>query len=83
MRPIVIPSHANMLLGVVYLAAGGNLHPTAILLHGYAGFEQNLDIGQLLRAQRWNVLAMHSRGSSGVKGDFSVERAAEQPVILC
>ena len=77
MRQMMIPSHGNMLLGVFYLAAGGNPHPTAILLHGFPGFEQNLDIGQLLRANGWNVLAMHYRGSWGVKGDFSFERAAE------
>ena len=77
MRQMVIPSHGNMLLGVFYLAAGANLHPTAVLLHGFPGYEQNLDIAQLLRTNGWNVLAMHYRGSWGVKGDFSFEDAAE------
>jgi pimeloyl-ACP methyl ester carboxylesterase len=77
MRQMIIPSHGSMLLGVFYLAAGANLHPTAILLHGFPGFEQNLDIAQALRAKGWNVLAMHYRGSWGVKGDFSFEHAAE------
>src|SRR5690349_9941852 len=39
--------------------------------------EQNLDLAQMLRAQGWNVLAMHYRGSWGVKGEFSFEHAAE------
>jgi uncharacterized protein len=76
-RQMTIPSHGSMLLGVFYLAAGGNLHPTALVLHGFPGFEQNLDIAQTLRANGWDVLAMHYRGSWGVKGDFSFEHAAE------
>lgn len=77
MRQMTIPSHGSMLLGVFYLAAGADLHPTAVILHGFPGFEQNLDIAQKLRTNGWNVLAMHYRGSWGVKGDFSFERAAE------
>jgi uncharacterized protein len=76
-RQMMIPSHGSMLLGIFYLAAGAGLHPTAIVLHGFPGFEQNLDIAQALRANGWNVLAMHYRGSWGVKGDFSFEHAAE------
>jgi len=74
---MIIPSHGNMLLGIFYLAAGPQEHPTAIILHGFPGFEQNLDIAQVLRAHGWNVLAMHYRGSWGVKGDFSFQHAAE------
>jgi pimeloyl-ACP methyl ester carboxylesterase len=74
---MIIPSHGNMLLGIFYLAAGAQDHPTAIILHGFPGFEQNLDIAQVLRAHGWNVMAMHYRGSWGVKGDFSFQHAAE------
>jgi uncharacterized protein len=77
MRQMILPSHESMLLGVFYLAAGGEPHPTAIILHGFPGFEQNLDLAQTLRARGWNVLAMHYRGSWGVKGDFSFQHAAE------
>lgn len=76
-RQMMIPSHGSVLLGVFYLAAGTGLHPTAIVLHGFPGFEQNLDLAQTLRASGWNVLAMHYRGSWGVKGSFSFEHAAE------
>jgi len=76
-RQMVVPSHGSNLLGVFYLAAGTQPHPTAIILHGFPGYEQNLDIAQYLRAHGWNVLAMHYRGSWGVKGDFSFEHAAE------
>jgi acetyl esterase/lipase len=74
---MIIPSHGSMLLGIFYLAAGAEEHPTAIIFHGFPGFEQNLDIAQVLRAHGWNVLAMHYRGSWGVKGDFSFQHAAE------
>src|SRR5579864_3535774 len=76
-RQMVLPSHGDMLLGIFYLAAGAGPHPTAVIFHGFPGFEQNLDIAQFLRARGWNVLAMHYRGSWGVKGDFSFEHAAE------
>lgn len=74
---MVLPSHGDMLLGIFYLAAGAGLHPTAVIFHGFPGYEQNLDIAQYLRARGWNVLAMHYRGSWGVKGDFSFEHCAE------
>src|SRR5690348_8679210 len=74
---MAIPSHGENLLGVFYLAAGAGPHPTAIIFHGFPGYEQNLDIAQFLRARGWTVLAMHYRGSWGVKGDFSFEHAAE------
>jgi len=77
MQQMILPSHGSMLLGVFYFAAGAKVHPTAIILHGFPGFEQNLDLAQTLRAHGWNVLAMHYRGSWGVKGDFSFARAAE------
>jgi uncharacterized protein len=74
---MVLPSRNVMLYGIFYLAAGAGRHPTAVLFHGFPGFEQNLDIAQDLRVHGWNVLAMHYRGSWGVKGDFSFEHSAE------
>lgn len=76
-KQMVLPNHGSMLLGVFYLAAGAGPHPTAVIFHGFPGYEQNLDVAQFLRAHGWNVLAMHYRGSWGVKGDFSFEHAAE------
>jgi pimeloyl-ACP methyl ester carboxylesterase len=76
-QQMLVPSHGSNLLGVMYLAAGPRAHPTAIVFHGYPGYEQNLDLAQALRTHGWNVLAMHYRGSWGVKGDFSFAHAAE------
>jgi pimeloyl-ACP methyl ester carboxylesterase len=74
---IAVPSHGEQLLGALYLAAGEEPHPTVIFNHGFPGFEQNLDLAQALRRAGYNVLALHYRGSWGVKGDFSYTHALE------
>jgi pimeloyl-ACP methyl ester carboxylesterase len=77
MVQLSVPSHGEHLLGVFYLAAGEGPHPTAIVMHGFPGYEQNLDIAQAIRRAGWNVLAVHYRGSWGVKGDFSFTHVLE------
>ena len=77
MTQILVPSHGSSLLGVFYLAGGTGPHPTAILFHGFPGYEQNLDLAQALRRAGWNVLAVHYRGSWGVAGDFSFLHSVE------
>jgi hypothetical protein len=44
MYQLAIPSHDAALFGVFYRAAGGDPHPTVLLLHGLPGFEQNGDL---------------------------------------
>lgn len=77
MEPMLVPSYGSTLLGLFYLAAGAGPHPTAILLHGFPGYELDLDLAQTLRSNGWNVLVMHYRGSWGVRGEFSFHHAAE------
>jgi pimeloyl-ACP methyl ester carboxylesterase len=77
MVPLAVPSHRGQLLGVFYLAAGAGPHPTAIVMHGFPGYEQNLDLAQAIRRAGWNVMAVHYRGSWGVEGGFSFKHAAE------
>jgi len=72
-----VPSHGEHLLGVFYLAAGAGPHPTLVLMHGFPGYEQNLDLAQAIRRAAWNVLAVHYRGSWGVKGVFSYAHSIE------
>ena len=74
---ITVPSHSEQLLGVFYLAAGPGPHPAAVIFHGFPGYEQNLDLAQALRRAGYNVLAVHYRGSWGVKGSFSFQHAIE------
>jgi uncharacterized protein len=74
---IAVPSHNAQLLGALYLASGSRPHPTAIIYHGFPGYEQNLDLAQTLRRAGYNVLAVHYRGSWGVSGNFSFQHAIE------
>jgi uncharacterized protein len=72
-----IPSHSSRLNAVFYLAAGGNAHPTVLLLHGFPGNEQNLDLAYTLQRAGWNVLLIHYRGSWGSGGNFTFVNALE------
>lgn len=72
-----IPSHGGALNAVMYTAAGAGPHPTLLLLHGFPGNEQNLDLAQAARRAGWNVLTFHYRGSWGSLGPFSFANAAE------
>lgn len=59
------------LLGQIYLANGNGPHPTVLLLHGFPGYEKNLDLAQMLRRGGYNVVIFHYSGSWGSKGSYS------------
>lgn len=73
----VIDSHGSRIDGMFLLASGTDPHRTVILLHGFPGYEQNIDLAQALRRDGWNVLAMHYRGSWGSQGTFSFSHCME------
>ncbi|HEX5285027.1 MAG TPA: alpha/beta fold hydrolase [Bryocella sp.] len=73
----VLDSHGSRIDGMFLLASGTQPHPTVILLHGFPGYEQNIDLAQALRRDGWNVLAMHYRGSWGSQGTFSFTHCME------
>ncbi len=77
MSAFVIPSGNGALNAVLYMAAGGGVHPTLLLLHGFPGNEQNLDLAQAARRAGWNVLTLHYRGSWGSPGVFTFAHAAQ------
>ncbi|WP_150290437.1 alpha/beta hydrolase [Sphingobium estronivorans] len=77
MSAFVIPSEDGALNALFYTAAGSGLHPTLLLLHGFPGNEQNLDLAQAARRAGWNVLTLHYRGSWGSPGSFSFTHASE------
>jgi pimeloyl-ACP methyl ester carboxylesterase len=77
MYQLTIPSHDALMFGVFYRAAGGDSHPTALLLHGLPGFEQNGDLAQTIRRAGWNVLIFHYRGAWGSGGTFSFSNCVE------
>lgn len=77
MDAFVIPSGDGAMNAVLYQAAGAGIHPTLLLLHGFPGHEQNLDLAQAARRAGWNVLTLHYRGSWGSPGRFSFVHAAQ------
>jgi pimeloyl-ACP methyl ester carboxylesterase len=77
MEVAAIPSHGSTMHGVIYIAAGAGPHPTLLLMHGFPGNEQNLDLAQSVRRAGWNVLTFHYRGSWGSAGAFSFVHALE------
>jgi pimeloyl-ACP methyl ester carboxylesterase len=77
MQSFQLPSHGALLNAFVYLAAGAEMHPTVILLHGFPGNERNLDLAQSIRRAGWNVLYFDYRGSWGSPGNFSFTHCIE------
>src|SRR3569833_2546426 len=77
MAYVRIPSGGDLINGVLYTASGAGPHPTLLLLHGFPGNEQNLDLAQAVRRAGWNVLTLHYRGSWGSEGKFSFAISAE------
>lgn len=73
----VLDSHGSHIDGMLLLAQGAQPHPAVILLHGFPGYEQNIDLAQTLRRAGFNVLAMHYRGSWGSQGTFSFTHCME------
>lgn len=73
----VLPVNGGAMNALIYLASGTGPHPTLLLLHGFPGNEQNLDLAQAARRNGWNVLTLHYRGSWGSSGNFSFGAAAE------
>lgn len=77
MAAFQLPSHGALLNAVLYRAAGQGLHPALLLLHGFPGNEQNLDLAQAARRAGWHVLTLHYRGSWGSPGAFSFQHCIE------
>jgi pimeloyl-ACP methyl ester carboxylesterase len=74
---LAFESHGSWLNGVFYLASGAGPHPTVVVLHGFPGFERNLDLAQAYRRAGWNALVFHYRGAWGSEGDFSFGHVLE------
>lgn len=72
-----IPSGGKQMNAMVYVPAGKGPHPVVLLLHGFPGNEQNLDLAQALRRAGWAVVTFHYRGSWGSEGTFTFDGALE------
>ena len=72
-----IPSGGQQMNAMVYVPAGKGPHPVVVLLHGFPGNEQNLDLAQALRRAGWAVVTFHYRGTWGSEGTFTFDGAIE------
>lgn len=72
-----IPSGEDIIVGRMFIAEGGNLKATVLLLHGFPGTMMNLDIATELQMLGWNVLVINYRGSWGSEGNYSFTNALE------
>lgn len=77
MEEISISNDGARMNGLLYLAAGAGLHPVVLLLHGYPGFERNLDLAQAVRRAGYDVIYFDYRGTWGSAGTFSYSHALE------
>jgi pimeloyl-ACP methyl ester carboxylesterase len=77
MIPFALPTAGVKINALLYTAAGAGPHPTVLLLHGFPGNEQNLDLAQAIRRAGWNVLTMHYRGAWGSPGEYTFAHCLE------
>jgi dienelactone hydrolase len=68
--------------GVAYVPAGPGPHPGALVLHGFPGYERNLDLGQGLRRAGWTATVVHYRGAWGSGGRFSFANVLEDSLAM-
>lgn len=77
LKAVFFKSKGKQLIGSIYLAKGKGPHPTVNLLHGFPGYEQNMDLAQVLRIAGYNVFTFHYRGSWGSEGEYSFNNVLE------
>jgi acetyl esterase/lipase len=77
-----VASHGDAMNAMVYVPAGKGPHPVVVLLHGFPGNEQNLDLAQAMRRAGWAVVTFHYRGSWGSAGTFSFDGAVEDGGVV-
>jgi acetyl esterase/lipase len=72
-----VPSHGARLNAVFYLASWRGPNPVVLLMHGFPGNEQNMDLAYAIRREGWNVFVPHYRGSWGSQSTFSFAHSIE------
>jgi pimeloyl-ACP methyl ester carboxylesterase len=70
MTVLHIPSHGQLINGIIYSPPGAGPHPTVVICHGLPGNEKNLDLAQAVRRAGWNAVTFNYRGSWGSPGSF-------------
>lgn len=74
---VELVSAGETLHGVLHLPGGDGPHPVVLLLHGFPGWERNLDLAQALRRAGYAALVFHYRGCWGMPGTWSWGHALE------
>ena len=69
---VTFDSGGCTLVGTLYLARRRRPKPTALLLHGCPGLQQNGDLAVALRDHGWNSLVFHYRGCWGSGGRYDL-----------
>jgi pimeloyl-ACP methyl ester carboxylesterase len=82
MEEIAISNEGARMNGLLYLAAGAGPHPVVLLLHGYPGFERNLDLAQAVRRAGYDVIYFDYRGTWGSAGTFSYSHALQDVDVV-
>lgn len=82
MEPLEIPSHGVRVNAFIYVASGAGPHPLVVLLHGFPGYERNLDLAQDIRRAGWDVVYFDYRGSWGSPGAFSLSHSIEDAAAV-
>ncbi len=77
---VVFDSGGHRLLGTLYMARGDAPKPTAIVLHGVPGIEQNVDLALMLRDAGWNALIFHYRGCWGSAGRYVIRTVPDDVI---
>lgn len=77
MKPLVIKSENEKLLGTFFSPSGKEKKPIVFLLHGFPGNENNFDIAHAIRRSGFNVVVFHYRGSWGSSGEFSISNSLD------
>lgn len=77
LKTVILKSKEKRCTGLMYMAQGEGPHSTINLLHGFPGYEQNVDLAQALRRIGYNVLIFHYRGSWGNQGNYSFSDVLE------
>ena len=70
---VYFDSGGHRLLGTLFLAWGERPKPTAVILHGLPGIEENYDLAHVLRNSGWNSLIFHYRGCWGSGGRYVLQ----------
>lgn len=74
----------STLLGIMMTPGGKpeEIHPTVLLLHGFPGNAQNVDLAEALRRVGMNTVVFHYRGNWGSAGDYCLSHLPEDSISV-